>query len=88
MITVCLILDKGMKSLGQHKNNVPGSTQDIIIIINNIIKIKRMITVCLILDKGMKSLGQHKYIMSLGQLKIFHYYYCYYYYYYCCCCCC
>ncbi len=35
----------------------------IIIIIINIIKIKRMITVCLILDEGMK---------SLGQLKIFH----------------
>ncbi len=53
----------------------------IIIIINiNIIKIKRLITVCLILDKGMKSLGQHKNIMSLGQLKLFHYYY----YYYCC----
>ncbi len=52
----------------------------IIIIINiiNIIKIKRLITVCLILDElvwGMKSLGQHKNIMSLGQLKLFHYYY-------------
>ncbi len=50
----------------------------IIIIIINIIKIKRLIIVCLILDEGMKSLGQHKNIMSLGQLKIFHYYSCYY----------
>ncbi len=44
------------------------------IIIINIIKINRLIIVCLILDEGMKSLGQHHNIMSLGQLKLFHYY--------------
>ncbi len=60
---------------------VPGSTQDIVVVVVNIIKIKRLIIVCLILDEGMKSLGQHKNIMSLGQLNIFRYY-CYYYYYY------
>ncbi len=91
-----------MKSLGQHKNIMSLGQLNIFIIIViiiiiafvvvvvvNIIKIKRIITVCLILDEGMKSLGQHN-IMSLGQLKIFHYYYYYYhyYYYYCCCCCC
>ncbi len=72
LITVCLILDKGMKSLVNIRILCPWVNSSyfiiiiiiivvVVVVVVNIIKIKRLITVCLILDEvwGMKSLGQH-----------------------------